>query len=237
MLGYHAVSDEWDHPLAVRPVELAHQLRGLLDRGYVPTTFTRAVLDPPSERTLAVTFDDACASVLIRALPVLDALDIPGTVFVPSSWVGRATPMRWSGIEAPADGPHGGELRCLDWAGLRRLRAAGWEIGSHTVTHPHLTRLGDEALASELVSSRLALESGLSEPVTSVAYPYGDVNGRVAGAARASGYAVGAGLPRVPHATDALRWPRVGVYRRDTPTRFRMKAAPIVRQTRQWVGR
>ena len=35
----------------------------------------------------------------------------------------------------------------MSWAELRTLADAGWEIGSHTVTHPHLTQLDDATLA------------------------------------------------------------------------------------------
>ena len=42
VLCYHAVSDDWEDALAVRPVDLARQVAGLLEHGYVATTFTRA---------------------------------------------------------------------------------------------------------------------------------------------------------------------------------------------------
>jgi peptidoglycan/xylan/chitin deacetylase (PgdA/CDA1 family) len=237
VLGYHALSATWEDPLAVAPRALRTQVAGLLRDGYVATTFTRAVLDPPAPRTLAVTFDDACASVLARAWPVLSALGVPATVFAPSGWVGRPEPMRWDGIERSADGPDGHELRCLDWPGLRALHADGWEVGSHTVDHPRLTALDDDELTGQLTASRAALEAGLGAPVRSVAYPYGAVDGRVAARAAAAGYAAGAGLPAVPHAPRVLDWPRVGVYRRDDPRRFRTKSAPGVRRARRALRR
>jgi len=93
---------------------------------YAATTFSAAVLDPPAGRTLAITFDDACGSVLQRAKPVLDGLGVPATVFAPSGWVGEPTPMRWAGIEQHAAGPHADELACLDWDELRGLADDGW---------------------------------------------------------------------------------------------------------------
>lgn len=237
VLGYHAVSGDWDDALAVRPAALREQVADVLRRGYVPTTFTAAVLRPPARRTVAVTFDDACASVLHAARPVLDALGVPATVFAPSAWVGRPGPMRWPGIEDHADGPHAAELRCLDWDELRALAAAGWEVGSHTVDHPRLTGLDDRALHDQLVRSRRALADGVGAAVTSVAYPYGAVDSRVAEAARRAGYRAGAGLPAPPHAPRALDWPRVGVYRRDDGRRFARKTSPLVRRLRVAVGR
>ena len=54
---------------------------------------------------------------------------------------------------------------------------AGWEIGSHTLTHPvDFLTLGKDALRSEIVDSRAQLEELLSVPVLSFAYPFGDVS-------------------------------------------------------------
>lgn len=237
VLCYHAVSERWEDALAVTPERLSAQLAELLGRGYVATTFTRAVLDPPAPRTLAVTFDDACVSVVRRAKPALDALGVPATVFAPSGWVGELAPMRWPGIEHHGDGPHAHELACLDWDQLRRLGDDGWEIGSHTVSHPRLSAIDDAELARELAASRATLEAGLQRSVLSVAYPYGDVDVRVMARTRDAGYLAAAGLPARPGDDDAWCWPRVGVYRRDDRWRFRTKVAPSVRTLRQRLGR
>lgn len=237
VLCYHAVSRAWDDALAVTPAALEAQVAGLLRRGYVPATFAEALHAPPARRTVAVTFDDACVSVARDARPVLDRLGVPATVFVPTGWVGRPAPMRWAGIEHHADGPDADELRCLDWPALHDLVAAGWEIGSHTVAHPHLTRTDDGTLDAELRGSRAALEAGLGRRILSVAYPYGDEDPRVRACAAEAGYLAGAALPARPHADEPLRWGRVGVYRRDDRRRFRAKAAPSVRALRRRVGR
>ena len=92
----------------------------LLSRGYRATTFTRAVLDPPSLRTLAVTFDDAYRSVLELARPVLDELGVVASVYVPTDFAGQATPMTWPGIDMWLGGPHEHEL----------LRSAGMSSAS-----------------------------------------------------------------------------------------------------------
>ena len=122
VLCYHAVSEQWDDALAVTPQRLAAQVSALLARGYVATTFSAAVLDPPAGRTLAITFDDACGSVLRRAKPILDRLGVPATVFAPSGWVGEPTPMRWAGIEQHAAGL--GSLRAEQRTANRFLAAA-----------------------------------------------------------------------------------------------------------------
>jgi glycosyltransferase involved in cell wall biosynthesis len=219
------VSDDWDSSLAVRADRFEAQLRHWLRRGYEPATFTTAVTRTPAVRTLVVTFDDAFCSVAELAYPIMARLGVPGTVFVPTAFADHGQTLRWEGIDGWHGGPHERSLRCLSWEQLRMLADAGWEIGSHTVTHPRLTRLGDAELDRELRESRLACERGVGRPCVALAYPYGDVDQRVTERAAAAGYAAGAALPARPHADSALCWPRVGVYRRDTTLRLAAKRA------------
>ncbi len=201
-------------------------------RGYRGCTFSEAVAQPPGSRTLAVTFDDAYRSVLTLALPILARLGLPGTVFVPTAFAGKDHPMAWPGIDEWVGGPHEHELLPLRWEELRGLHDSGWEIGSHTATHPRLSTLDNAALASELGESKTACEDRLGVPCVSIAYPYGDVDARVAQAAKDAGYERGAALPSRFHTPRPLEWPRVGVYHADTPWRFRLKASRLARQWR-----
>jgi peptidoglycan/xylan/chitin deacetylase (PgdA/CDA1 family) len=43
----------------------------------------------------AITFDDAYVDNLITAKPILDALDLPATVFTPTGWINESRPMWW----------------------------------------------------------------------------------------------------------------------------------------------
>jgi peptidoglycan/xylan/chitin deacetylase (PgdA/CDA1 family) len=232
VLCYHALSERWPAALSTTPERFEQQLELLLRRGYEPTTFARAVEDPPAARTLAVTFDDAYRSVLERAHPVMERLGVPGTVFAPTDWVGRGEPMTWEGIDQWLGGPHEQELLCLGWPELRELADAGWEVGSHTCSHPHLTQADDERLMSELRDSKAACEDGMGRACRSIAYPYGDVDARVVAATRAAGYELGAALPKRHGSTDRLDWPRVGVYNGDHLRRFKLKVSPLVRRLR-----
>lgn len=61
------------------------------------------------------------------------------------------------------------------WTQELALQSAGWEIGSHSRTHPHLPTLDSVALESELGGSQADLAAhGIS--ATNFAYPYGDAN-------------------------------------------------------------
>lgn len=232
VLCYHAVSESWPDSLAVTPGKLRAQLEWLVRRGYRGATFSDALTAPPARRTLAVTFDDAYSSVADLAYPILSELGLPGTVFAVSDFCDGSRLLAWPEIERWHGGPHEAELRCMDWERLAELAGTGWEIGSHTCSHPHLTRTEDTVLARELRDSRLAFESALRRPCRSLAYPYGDVDARVIAATRAAGYAVAAGLPPPPTAREPMQWPRIGIYRRDSPRRFRFKVVPVARNLR-----
>jgi peptidoglycan/xylan/chitin deacetylase (PgdA/CDA1 family) len=230
VLCYHAVSEQWPADLAVAPDQLYDQLRYLVARGYKGATFTAAVVDPPYRKTLAVTFDDAYASVLELGFPILERLGLPGTVYVPTAFAGSGRPMSWPGISQWAGGPHAAELMPLSWDELGGLADRGWEVGSHTRTHPRLTRLDGVAMSDELAGSREECERRLGRPCTSIAYPYGDVDDRVVDGARRAGYLVGAGMPAPLHGVRPLAWPRIGVVREDSRSRFRRQVSPAVRR-------
>ena len=223
ILCYHAVSDEWPERFAVSTGQLGEQVEHLLGRGYRPATFAETV-SGTVRRALAVTFDDAFRSVPERALPVLSSLGVPATVFVPTSLVDGPLHI---GYEQWLDTPHRDELVAASWEQLASLLEAGWEIGSHTRSHPYLTRLDDESLHSELRESRAELAHRLGRPCRTLAYPYADVDARVVDAARSAGYAAAATIFGCFHAArDPLRQPRVVVYRHNSPARFRLKARP-----------
>jgi peptidoglycan/xylan/chitin deacetylase (PgdA/CDA1 family) len=80
--------------------------------------------------------------------------------------------------------------RPMNWHQVREMSAAGMEFGSHTVTHPVLTKLCDVDLQKELVDSKSRIEAELGVPVTALAYPVG---GAEAHDARVRLYALRAG--------------------------------------------
>jgi len=145
-LCYHAVSPEWPAALSITAEDLEVQVGLLAGRGYRGATFTEAVTGSSAGRIAVLTFDDAYRSVLTRARPILDAYGFPATVFVPTDWVGREEPMTWPGIDRWRGGPHEPELYAMGWKDLRALAAQGWEVASHTCSHPRLTGVSDEAL-------------------------------------------------------------------------------------------
>ena len=174
--------------------------------------FTDAVLGRARGRSLAVTFDDGHASVLDQALPVLARHGLVGTVFPRLDELGREG---WLGV-----------------ADLTALLAAGWEVGSHTLTHARLTTLTDGALQHELAESKRELERLLEVPCRSIAYPRGEADARVIAAAAAAGYEAGAAVSGVPVEYGSLAWPRVGVHGQEGRLLFRVRVSRPFRAVR-----
>ncbi len=222
VVAYHAVSSTWRSPLAVSEPVLREQLELLAGRGYVGVTLAeceRRRRDGGLDgRTLVVTFDDAFRSVL-RAKPILDELGFPATVFAVTRFADGGRVLDWPGLAevgiAASDEP-----RSLGWGELEGLRDAGWEIGSHTASHPVLVDLDDDRLEEELAGSRDELVRRLGACET-VGYPYGLADRRVADVARRVGYSVGVTLTRMQSVAEPLLWPRIGLDDGDRGTRLR----------------
>lgn len=224
ILCYHAVDPDWASGLAVTPEAFAAQAAWLARRRHVldlPEALAR--LDgrgrlPRGE--VALTFDDGFASVLTHAAPVLRRLRLPATVFlVTDTLADPPRPVDW--VDDPPPWP----LRTLQTDEVLELRDAGVRFGSHTASHADLTQLSEDDCERDLRASRQALESLLSEPVTTLAYPRGRHDERVRAAARRAGFSHALALPERPEPTGPLAIPRVGVYRHNGLTTLRVKAA------------
>ncbi len=71
---------------------------------------------------------------------------------------------------------------------VKRMIRAGWEVESHTLTHPELTTLAPEDLRRQLSGSRKRLRRLFHVPVSFFCYPGGRYNDAVIAALRDAGY-------------------------------------------------
>lgn len=146
ILAYHRVQPEPEKTLSASTHSFERQLRWLLATGWEP-----AVLDD-ARRRFAETFAAGYQANVLHAVPVLLKLGIPASILSPPATstskcsTGVATECRWTDRD-------GFPLRRSDLVELVRM---GFEVGSHTVTHPHLTRMCDEAIRAELRESRFS---------------------------------------------------------------------------------
>jgi peptidoglycan/xylan/chitin deacetylase (PgdA/CDA1 family) len=181
-----------------------------------------------SGRLLHVTFDDAYRNVK-TVLPLLERLGVQATVFACSGFAPSGAPLLIPELEERAIG-YEAELTTMNWDALRDAAERGFEIGSHTISHPHLPRLADAELDRELRESRDRIADTLGRPCRLLAYPFGENDGRVRAAARAAGYVAAFAL-RAPHDAplDPYGVERVDIYRGDGPVRFALKTSSVHR--------
>jgi peptidoglycan/xylan/chitin deacetylase (PgdA/CDA1 family) len=128
----------------------------------------------------AITFDDAFLNFHEEALPLLERHRFPATVFAVSGYCGANNGWPGQSSRVPV-------LPLMSWDHLRDAARRGITIGSHTVTHPDLSRLEPARAAAELDNSRRSLEDKLGRAVTEFAYPYGALPAGAA-AAKHAGY-------------------------------------------------
>jgi peptidoglycan/xylan/chitin deacetylase (PgdA/CDA1 family) len=193
------------------PAVLERQVRAVLRRRYRPAT--AAEVAEGRGRTLHVTFDDAYRNTL-AVVPLLRRLGVPMTIFACSDFAVDGRPLDIPELAKALDSQPD-ELRTLTFQELSELIAMGVEIGSHTCSHPHLTRLSDAELSRELRSSRECLEDNLHTECRYFAYPFGEHDARVRSAVAHTGYAAAFALPGPLGARDRYQIPRVGLWRKD----------------------
>lgn len=189
ILCYHDVVPKQElagaTPYAVSEDRFAAHMRTLHQLGYRTISLSEAArlvrdgVDPP-RRSFAITFDDGYAAVRSRALPALEALGYTATAYLVA------------GHLLPDERPRDGRTH-LDREDVRALQAAGWELGSHTCSHPDLVELSRDERAYELVQSRRTLQELFDDPVSTFCYPYHRRTPEIEGEVAAAGYSAACG--------------------------------------------
>jgi len=165
----------------VAPEDFESQMRALRDWGYTSISvsqlaegITHGARLP--NRPVVITFDDGNLDVYANAFPIMQKYGFTGVVYIVANFL-------------YADGYLG-----LDQ--IQALAAAGWEVGSHSMTHAHLP-YDHNRLNFEIAQSRIELQEALGVPVMSFAYPFGETDAVVSQQVQDYGYtsAVGLGLP------------------------------------------
>ena len=148
---------------------------------------------------VAITFDDALVGVQEHAVPILESLRVPATIFVVSDVLGVDPPF-WPGAARTLTAS---ELHALTDTGLLTL-------GSHSCTHASLPDVTPEDRARELRDSRTTIAAVSDAPVDLLAYPSGHHDPDTEQAAAAAGYraAFTFSFGRLTPKTDPFAIPR-----------------------------
>ncbi|HEY7707607.1 MAG TPA: polysaccharide deacetylase family protein [Gaiellaceae bacterium] len=219
ILFYHRISDDRDE-LAVSPRDFRRQMDHLASQSYrvVDVVEAAALLDAgdPPPRTIGLSFDDGYLDVAEQALPLLAERGFRATVFVAPAVIDGWANFAWYDRQPPL----------LAWDEIVDLDREGTlHFEAHSLTHPNLLHLRDEAARKEISGSKAALEARLARPVLAFSYPSGLYGLRERGLVAAAGYRVAVSCePGInSRGTDRLSLRRVQVDRRDGLLDFRAK--------------
>jgi peptidoglycan/xylan/chitin deacetylase (PgdA/CDA1 family) len=169
-------------------------------------------------RAALITFDDGYKSVLTEALPILEKYEIPAVVFLCTQPIEQGHAFWFDAMAAKAGEEAVEQVKALPWSEWRTATAPFQDaapaegmapltvedvrelaahplitIGSHSATHPLLSRAPVQVQHEELARSKATIESWIGRPVTAFAYP----NGR----------------PRIDYTEDTIRELEVCGYR------------------------
>jgi peptidoglycan/xylan/chitin deacetylase (PgdA/CDA1 family) len=218
VLTYHSLADDGS-VLSTAPRRFAEQLALLDEAGIAVVPLRELGRGPggpePGPPRVSIVFDDGFLSVYEHALPLLQRHGFPATVFLVTDYCGKTN--TW-----PSQPRNVVPRPLLGWAHVREMIAAGVAVGSHTRTHPDLTRLAPREIEAELSGSKQAIEDALGRPVDTLAYPYGAWDDAVRAVAQTHfALACTTRLGYVEPASDPMALPRLDVYYLRRPGVFR----------------
>jgi len=174
ILLYHRIADVKDDPylLSVSPKNFSDQIQ-FLKTNFNLVSLGTLILDLKNSRlknrTIAITFDDGYEDNFSNALPILEKLNAPATIFITAGKIDSPESFYWDEKSAPKD-----RGRALTAEELQRLASSPLiEIGSHTLTHQNLAKEAVSFQKKEIGESKKILEGIVKKPVLGFAYPFG----------------------------------------------------------------
>lgn len=186
VLLYHNVSASEDGPENPYVMPLSRfrvQMAWLKENGFncltVSDMFDAMETGGLPEKAAVITFDDGYPGVYTYAFPLMKEYGFPATEYLVAEKTGMP--------------------KNLTLEMIREMFEAGWEIGSHSMTHPDLADHDD--LDTEICGSRELISDLTGIPlqkISSFAYPYGSADEMVMNKVWKCGYQTGGGLGQIP---------------------------------------
>jgi peptidoglycan/xylan/chitin deacetylase (PgdA/CDA1 family) len=225
VLMYHRIgdADRDDSFLYVSETAFKTQMRWLGDNGFETLSLDRAVelwtYNRSPSRSVLITFDDAFAETLAVAARVLTEANMRATVFAPAGLLGREVELRSPGQDSHSTS----RGRIASGNELKAWRDQGFDVGSHSSTHPDLTSETPARILTEAQDSRRNLEEILQTPVVDFCYPYTHHNSICRRLVERCGYR--SAFAGEPPTRDLYAIPRMMIYPHDSISRFSRKAS------------
>jgi len=141
----------------VSPENFRAQMKAIKDWGYTPIPISLLIkainfgaMLP--DRPVVITFDDGDSTVYTVAFPIMKEYGFVGVNYIVGTYMG-------------AEG-------FMNADQLKETIAAGWEVGSHTMTHANLTESPN--VDWEIAQSKANLEAALGVKVETFSFPFGN---------------------------------------------------------------
>jgi len=185
VLMYHRVSDSLNYDqLTVSPKLFDTQME-YLSKNYNVISIDAAVgslfTDKSNNNSVVITFDDGYLDNLENALPILNKYNLAATIYVTTDFCEQVK------SHSRYKGEH--KRLHLDWDEVRKLNDQdNITIGSHTLSHPYLSRINDSESEREIKKSKEIIESELDSTITHFCYPAGDYGQREIDYIKQAGY-------------------------------------------------
>lgn len=225
ILMYHAIDlprSIAEARFCVTPEAFQKQMTEVLKMGLKPIALATLVECMRAHRPIppdcvAVTVDDGFECFQRNALPVLQDLRIPTTLFVVAGLIGSTN--RWMQAKGwPA-------RKLMHATELRAVQAADVTIGCHGMSHVPMTNCSDAELAAETLGARQILCDSIGTEINLFAYPHGAQGVRERRAVAAAGFSAAcsteSGFNR--HGADLYALRRLDIYGSDSVRSFRRK--------------
>jgi peptidoglycan/xylan/chitin deacetylase (PgdA/CDA1 family) len=181
-------------------IDFYEHMSYLNQQGFLGSTVSDCLnFSNSNNKQIAITFDDGCETDLIGAAPILKEFNFKATFFVVAGFLGKP------GYLTPSQ--------------LQELSNAGFEIGSHSMTHRYLSDLNNTELYFEINQSKNHLEQLIGKSINHFSCPGGRWSHTAAQIAMDCGYL-------------SLSTSQIGVITKNSPL-FSLSRFPIMRQTTQ----
>ncbi len=231
VLMYHKVPDaplDTPHRIFVVKDRFEKHLQWMAKRGLTPVTFSdydavargERLAGQWPKRPVVLTFDDGYESVFTNAFPRMQERGWRGVLYLLGDRSARVN--FWDAGESSHP-----ESRLMTDDQARALFRAGWDLGAHTLSHPHLDQLPAAEAAREISESKRLLEEAFGVPARSFAYPFGAYTDAVVQAAWDAGFetAVATDTGGLRLEDDRFRIFRVNVFPEETWFSLRKKTS------------
>tara|TARA_Y100000996_G_scaffold118028_1_gene87962 strand:- start:1013 stop:1843 length:831 start_codon:yes stop_codon:yes gene_type:complete len=177
---------------------------------------------------LLLTFDDGFHNNFSNVFPILKEHNIPGLFFIttqhvknPNDWLHF---VRKKGEKYLSSFEQNEHIQSDLFKGISKKNLSIMAsnplitIGSHTVSHPSLSKCSLDKVMEELTNSKIFLQKTTGQSIDYFAYPSGDYDLKVINAVENTGYKLAFGIDKIKNlGRIKFEIPRIGIYSSEIP--------------------